>query len=90
MTDQQQQSIDTERLPEARSPFAPRRRVSQPAGTSALAAPPSCSPIDDIAALVGALTYGEMLEFAEALAGGGEITRDALPGRLHAWATRAS
>ena len=48
-------------------------------------------PLDEIAALVRALTYGEMMQLAEGLwnANGqkAEISKDDLPGRLHQWST---
>jgi hypothetical protein len=48
-------------------------------------------PIDEIAALIRALTYGEMIEFAEGLwaiqADGSVISKDNLPSLLHRWAT---
>jgi hypothetical protein len=46
--------------------------------------------LDAIATLVKALTYGEMMELAEALwkvKGEGEVTQDSLPGMLHRWGT---
>jgi hypothetical protein len=50
----------------------------------------SRSPLDEIALLVQALTYGEMMELAEEMwkvKGEDEVTQDALPGMLHRWAT---
>jgi hypothetical protein len=48
-------------------------------------------PLDEIAALMRALTYGEMIELAEGLwnvnGQGSEISKDNLPGLLHRWST---
>jgi hypothetical protein len=48
-------------------------------------------PVDEIAALMRALTYGEMIELAEGLwnvnGQGSEISKDNLPGLLHRWST---
>jgi hypothetical protein len=48
-------------------------------------------PVDEIAALMRALTYGEMMELAEGLwnvnGQGSEISKDNLPGLLHRWST---
>jgi hypothetical protein len=48
-------------------------------------------PVDEIAALMRALTYGEMMELAEGLCNvsgqGPEISKDGLPGLLHRWST---
>jgi hypothetical protein len=48
-------------------------------------------PVDEIAALMRALTYGEMMELAEGLCNvsgqGPEISKDSLPGLLHRWST---
>jgi hypothetical protein len=48
-------------------------------------------PIDEIAALVRTLTYGEMIELAEELANaqleGSDISKNALPSVLHRWST---
>jgi hypothetical protein len=48
-------------------------------------------PVDEIAALMRALTYGEMMELAEGLCNingqGSEISKDNLAGLLHRWAT---
>jgi hypothetical protein len=48
-------------------------------------------PVDEIAALMRALTYGEMMELAEGLCNvsgqGSEISKDNLPGVLHRWST---
>jgi hypothetical protein len=48
-------------------------------------------PIDQIAALMRWLTYGEMIELAEELLKfkpqGSEISKDNLPGLLHRWST---
>ena len=48
-------------------------------------------PLDEIAALMCALTYGEMIELAEGLwnvnGQGSEISKDNLPGLLHRWST---
>jgi hypothetical protein len=48
-------------------------------------------PMDEIAALIRALTYGEMIEFAEGLWAtqpeGSVISKDNLPSLLHRWAT---
>jgi hypothetical protein len=48
-------------------------------------------PIDEIAMLVRALTYGEMIELAEALWNaqlqGSDISKESLPGVLHRWST---
>src|ERR1700730_2495130 len=48
-------------------------------------------PVDEIAALMRALTYGEMMELAEGLCNvrgqGQEISKDSLPGLLHRWST---
>jgi hypothetical protein len=47
--------------------------------------------LDEIAALIRALTYGEMIELAEGLCNaavqGSEISKDNLPGLLHRWST---
>jgi hypothetical protein len=47
--------------------------------------------LDEIAALMRALTYGEMIELAEGLwnvnGQGSEISKDNLPGLLHRWST---
>ena len=51
--------------------------------------------LDEIAALIRALTYGEMIELAEGLCSvmcnvngqGSEISKDNLPGLLHRWST---
>jgi hypothetical protein len=46
-------------------------------------------PVDEIAALMRALTYGEMMELAEGLCNvngqGSEVSKDNLPGLLHRW-----
>ncbi len=47
------------------------------------------TPLDDIAALIRSLTYGEMLELAKGLAEGGEITETTLPAVLHEWSRRS-
>jgi hypothetical protein len=48
-------------------------------------------PVDEIAALMRALTYGEMMELAEGLCNingqGSEISKDNLAGLLHRWST---
>lgn len=48
-------------------------------------------PIDEIAALVRALTYGEMIELAEGLWGaqrdGADLSKESLPSVLHRWST---
>jgi hypothetical protein len=48
-------------------------------------------PIDEIAALIRALTYGEMIELAEGLwtaqRDGSDVSKDSLPGVLHRWST---
>jgi hypothetical protein len=48
-------------------------------------------PVDEIAALMRALTYGEMMELVEGLWGvqgrGSKISKDNLPGLLHRWST---
>ena len=48
-------------------------------------------PVDEIAALMRALTYGEMIELAEGLCNaavqGSEISKDNLLGLLHRWST---
>jgi hypothetical protein len=51
-------------------------------------------PIDEIAAVIRRLTYGEMMELAEELwkaqTQGSDISKDSLPGLLHRWSsTRA-
>ena len=47
-------------------------------------------PMDEIAALIRSLTYGEMIEFAEGLwttqPEGSVISKDNLPSLLHRWA----
>jgi hypothetical protein len=47
--------------------------------------------LDEIATLMRALTYGEMIELAEGLwsvnGQGSEISKDNLPGLLHRWST---
>ena len=47
--------------------------------------------VDEIAALMRVLTYGEMMELAEGLwnvnGQGSEILKDNLPGLLHRWST---
>jgi hypothetical protein len=49
----------------------------------------SHSPLDEIAKVIRTLTYGEMLELAEAMwkvnSRGSEITESDLPGVLHRW-----
>jgi hypothetical protein len=51
-------------------------------------------PVDEIAALMRALTYGQMMELAEGLwnlnGQGSEISKDNLPGLLHRWSTSRS
>jgi hypothetical protein len=46
-------------------------------------------PIEEIASLIRALTYGEMIELAEGLWNtrpeGADISKDNLPGLLHRW-----
>jgi hypothetical protein len=48
-------------------------------------------PIDEIAALIRRLTYGEMIELAEELweaqTQGSDLSKDSLPGLLHRWST---
>jgi hypothetical protein len=48
-------------------------------------------PIVEIATLIGALTYGEMIEFADGLWSlnpeGKSISKDSLPSLLHRWST---
>jgi hypothetical protein len=49
------------------------------------------NPLTEIANLVRALTYGEMIELAGAMwkaKGEAAITAETLPGILHAWATK--
>lgn len=51
--------------------------------------PPRLNPVDHIAELMRALTYGEMIEFAAELCmikGDGEITQQNLPDILWNWA----
>jgi hypothetical protein len=48
------------------------------------------TPLDDIAALVQTLTYGEMIELAGAIwksRGEGAVTGETLPPMLHRWST---
>jgi hypothetical protein len=50
--------------------------------------------LDEIAALMRALTYGEMIELAEGLwnlnGQGSEISKDNLPRLLHLWSSRTA
>jgi len=51
---------------------------------------PEHSPLDDIANMLRAATYGEMIELTAemwAARGDGEINQDTLPAILHGWAT---
>jgi hypothetical protein len=51
---------------------------------------PKCYPLDEIACLVRALTYGEMVELASEIAkhtGENPLNVDTLPGTLHRWST---
>ena len=48
------------------------------------------SPLDEIATLVQSLTYGEMIELAEAMwesRSKGDVTQGNLPALLHRWST---
>jgi len=54
---------------------------------------PEHSPLDDIANMLRAATYGEMIELAAemwAARGDGDINLDTLPAVLHRWSTRRS
>lgn len=58
----------------------------EPAASTAI----SMKPLDEIAMLVRALTYGEMMELAAGFWGAkgeDEITQADLPAIIHAWAT---
>jgi len=50
------------------------------------------NPLDDIALLVGSLTYGEMMDFAAAVwkmrPEGKEVTEQELPGMWHRWSAK--
>ena len=62
--------------------WGPIRPVAVPIGK------PERKPLDEIAALVRALTYGEMIELAEAIWSvkpGEELTEASLPMTLHLW-----
>ena len=52
------------------------------------------SPLDEIATLVGSLTYGEMIELSEAIwraqPGGSAITLENFPALLHRWSKSRS
>jgi hypothetical protein len=49
------------------------------------------NPLDEMATLVQGLTYGEMIEFSEAMwkvrAEGSDVTLETLPAVLHRWST---
>ena len=51
----------------------------------------ACGRLDEIAALMRTLTYGQTIELAEGLwnvnGQGSEISKDNLPGLLHRWST---
>lgn len=61
----------------------PETPVSMPAD-------PKRNPLDEIAKLVRALTYGEMMDLCEKVWGAkpdGELTQATLPATLHRWST---
>ncbi len=71
---------------------SPERRAERAEATRAHESRPlvrlGATPLDDIAALILSLTYGEMLELAKGLAQGGEITETTLPAVLWKWSMR--
>lgn len=49
------------------------------------------NPLDDIASLLRALTYGQMMDLAAAIWAAkaeGELTAESLPGTFHRWSTK--
>lgn len=69
---------------------APKRHV---ANLAKLEADLNRNPLDEIASALRALTYGEMMELAEAIwktKPESDITQDALPMMLHKWSTGQS
>jgi|SRR5882672_1386276 len=74
----------------ARSPEPPEPPPAPFVDIGKIEAALARKPLDEIAEKIRALTYGGMIEFAEAIwrvNAGVEITQEALPAALHRWAT---
>jgi|SRR5882672_3111994 len=86
-------NVNFDELPPARAPEPPEPRPEPSIDLGKIEAALARKPLDEIAEKIRALTYGDMIEFAEAIwrvNAGMEITQEALPAALHRWSTSRS
>jgi hypothetical protein len=85
----------TESAPEyvcCRSDGCTQSWLCETVGRCGLSVPPMATRLDEIATLIRALTYGEMMDLTAALwkmrPEGKEVTEQELPGIWHRWSTK--